>query len=49
MPGARLAAQLPDEEKAGRCDYVIENTGPLQQTRNRVEEIYRELQAAAKS
>ncbi len=40
---ARLAAQLPDQEKAKRCDYVIDNTGPLEQTRKTVETIYRDL------
>ena len=40
---ARLAAQLPDEEKIGRCNYVIDNTGSLEETRRKVEEIYREL------
>ncbi len=40
---ARLAAQLPDQEKAPRCDYVIDNTGPLEQTRRTVQTIYRDL------
>jgi dephospho-CoA kinase len=44
---ARIAAQIPDEEKAGRCDYVIDNTGTLDQTRMEVEGIYRELVRAA--
>ena len=44
---ARLAAQIPDQEKAGRCDYVIDNTGSLDETRTLVEEIYRELLQAA--
>src|SRR5271156_5782926 len=38
---ARLAAQIPDQEKAGRCDYVIDNTGSLGETRTMVEKIYR--------
>jgi dephospho-CoA kinase len=38
-----LAAQIPDQEKAPRCDYVIDNTGPLNQTRAVVATIYREL------
>jgi dephospho-CoA kinase len=46
---ARLAAQLPDAEKAGRCAYVIDNSGPVEQTRRRVEEIYRELVMASSS
>jgi dephospho-CoA kinase len=44
---ARLAAQIPDQEKAGRCDYVIDNTGSLAETRTVVERIYRELVLAA--
>jgi dephospho-CoA kinase len=44
---ARLAAQIPDQEKAGRCDYVIDNTGPLEETRTAVGEIYRELVQAS--
>ena len=44
---ARLAAQIPDQEKGGRCDYVIDNTGSLDETRTVVEKIYRELVAAA--
>ncbi len=44
---ARLAMQIPDEEKVPRCDYVIENAGRLEKTRGVVEEIYRELVRAA--
>jgi dephospho-CoA kinase len=44
---ARIAAQIPDEEKAGRCDYVIDNTGSLDATRAAVKEIYVELVRAA--
>jgi dephospho-CoA kinase len=44
---ARMAAQIPDQDKAGRCDYVIDNTGSLTQTRQLVEDIYRELVKAA--
>jgi dephospho-CoA kinase len=40
---ARIAAQIPDQEKLGRCDYVIDNTGSLEHTRVAVEAIYREL------
>jgi dephospho-CoA kinase len=45
---ARIAAQIPDMEKAARCDYVIDNTGSLEQTRVVVEMIYRELVRAAR-
>jgi dephospho-CoA kinase len=40
---ARIAAQIPDAEKAPRCDYVIDNSGALEQTRAVVGDIYREL------
>ncbi len=44
---ARMAAQIPDQEKTGRCEYVIDNSGSLLKTRTVVEEIYRELVQAA--
>jgi dephospho-CoA kinase len=44
---ARMAMQIPDQEKAARCEYVIDNSGSLEETRERVEEIYRELAQAA--
>ena len=40
---ARLAMQIPDREKAGRCDYVIDNTGSLAATHALVEKVYQEL------
>jgi dephospho-CoA kinase len=45
---ARLAMQIPDREKVGRCDYVIDNTGSLEATRALVEKIYQELVQAAR-
>jgi dephospho-CoA kinase len=44
---ARMAAQIPDQEKAGRCEYVIDNSGSLTETRRVVKEIYRELLQSA--
>jgi len=44
---ARLAAQIPDREKVGRCDYVIDNTGSVATTRAGVEKIFQELVQAA--
>ncbi len=44
---ARLAAQIPDREKGGQCDYVIDNTGSREATRAAVEGIYSELAQAA--
>jgi dephospho-CoA kinase len=43
----RSKAQLPDEEKIRRADYVIDNSGSLQQTRQQVERIYAELKRLA--
>ena len=39
----RLDAQLPEEEKARRADYVIENSGSPEETRRAVEILYRKL------
>jgi dephospho-CoA kinase len=44
---ARMAMQIPDQEKAGRCEYVIDNSGSLEETRRRVEAIYLDLAQAA--
>ena len=44
---ARMAAQIPDQEKVARCNYVIDNTGPLVETRRVVDGIYRELVQAS--
>ncbi len=44
---ARIAAQIPDQEKSGCCDYIIDNTGSIEHTRTVVEAIYRELVRAA--
>jgi dephospho-CoA kinase len=45
----RSKAQWSDEEKARLADYVIDNSGALDQTRRQVERIYTELRAAAPS
>ena len=39
----RMAAQLPDEEKVRAADYVIDNSGSLDETRKQVLEIYQKL------
>ena len=44
----RMAAQLPDEEKIKAADYVIDNSGSLDETRRQVEEVYGELKRQAK-
>lgn len=40
---ARIAAQMPQAEKIARADFVIDNSGPLERTEERVREIYRDL------
>ncbi len=42
----RSAAQFSDEEKARHADYVIENSGPIEDTERQVEKIWDELQVA---
>ncbi len=37
----RRAAQLPLEEKVRRSDFIIDNNGPLEETRRQVEEIWK--------
>ena len=44
----RMAAQFSDEEKIKSADYVIDNSGSLEQTSQRVQEICRELREQAK-
>ena len=43
----RIAAQLPDEEKIKVADYVIENSGSLENTREQVQPIWEKLHANA--
>jgi dephospho-CoA kinase len=43
----RMAAQLPDEEKIKAADYVIDNSGSLDETRKQVTAIYPEFKSAA--
>jgi len=42
----RMSAQWPDEEKAARADYVIDNSGTLAATAARVEQVWQQLLAA---
>ncbi len=42
---ARLAHQVPDEVKAARADYVLENTGDMASLRAQVEDLWRRLRA----
>ncbi len=40
---SRIAAQIPQAEKAARADYVIDNSGSPEGTLERVRELFREL------
>jgi len=42
---ARLEHQVPDELKAGRADYVIENKGDIAQLREQTKRLWEWLQA----
>jgi len=42
----RLAAQMPQEEKVKRADYVLDNSGNREQTRTKAEELFRQLTTA---
>jgi len=39
----RMAAQLPDEEKIKAADYVIDNSGTLDDTRGQVQSVWQRL------
>jgi len=45
--GRRGAAQFSDEEKARHVDYVIDNSGSLEETEQQVERVWGELQRSA--
>jgi dephospho-CoA kinase len=45
----RMAAQLPDEEKTRAADYVIDNSGSLDETRLQVAEVYAALKKEVES
>lgn len=45
----RMAAQLPDEEKIKAADYVIDNSGSLEQTREQTRQVWEKLRAQAAS
>jgi dephospho-CoA kinase len=46
---ARIASQMPIEEKVKVADYIIDNSGTMEQTREQVEAIYRDLLILEKS
>jgi dephospho-CoA kinase len=43
----RMAAQLPETEKIKAADYVIDNSGSLDQTREQVRQVWEKLRAEA--
>jgi dephospho-CoA kinase len=43
----RMAAQLPEAEKIKAADYVIDNSGPLDHTREQVQQVWLHLHAGA--
>jgi dephospho-CoA kinase len=43
----RMAAQFPDEEKIKAADYVIDNSGSLDETQKRVREVHAQLKREA--
>ncbi len=45
--GRRMAAQLSEEEKSRRSDYVIDNSGSTAESEQQVERVWRELTALA--
>jgi dephospho-CoA kinase len=45
---ARIKAQMPIDQKRALADYIVENTGTLEQTREQVRTLWQTLQAQAK-
>jgi dephospho-CoA kinase len=43
----RMAAQFPDEEKIKAADYVIDNSGSIDETQKQVSQIYAQLKQEA--
>jgi len=43
----RMAAQLPEAEKVKAADFVIDNSGSLEQTREQVQQMWKKLSAEA--
>ncbi len=45
----RMAAQIPEAEKARRADYVIDNNGTIEETEAQAERIWAEMMSLARS
>jgi len=45
----RMAAQLPEAEKIKAADFVIDNSGTLEHTREQVGKVWQYLRSAAES
>ncbi len=43
-----LKSQMSIEEKRGYCDFIIDNTGTIEETRKQVEELWEQLQEVQK-
>ncbi|HYM77933.1 MAG TPA: dephospho-CoA kinase [Candidatus Dormibacteraeota bacterium] len=43
----RMAAQLPDEEKIKAADYVIDNSGSIENTRGQVQSVWEKVRGEA--
>ena len=43
----RMAAQLPDEEKIKAADFVIDNSGSLEQTRTQAQQVWEQVRGEA--
>lgn len=44
----RMAMQIPDAEKAPQCDYIIDNSGPMENVEAKVEEVLFQLQKSSR-
>jgi dephospho-CoA kinase len=44
-----LAAQLPIDEKKAYADFIIDNSGSLEETQKQVKEVWQKLKAFPKS
>ena len=45
-PAAAMNAQLSEAEKVRLADYIIDNSGPLEDTEQQVERIWKDLRRA---